>query len=79
MMEPRASVVLTKREGKSWWAITVRLGHRKYEGDLYFLGARYRIATLEEQLARYTTMYQQARDELYDYQDRYGSLDSPSD
>lgn len=77
MVEPRLGVRITKHEGKSWWVLTVRVGHRKYEGDLYFLGARYRIASLQEQLDRTTGQLASVREELDEYQGRFGFLDSP--
>lgn len=74
MVDRGLHVLVTKMEGKSWWKVTVRVAGRKYEGDVYMLGARSRIATLNERVVMLQSKVQQLSDELYDYQDKYGVL-----
>jgi hypothetical protein len=72
MTDPTVYVRVEKRKGKSWWTATFRFGTRKYELDFYMLGARFRIASLTEELERTKRNLEQVEAHLDEYRDRYG-------
>jgi hypothetical protein len=70
MTDEAVYVGVKKMEGKSWWQVTLRIGTHKYEWDLYALGARWRIATLNEQNRQLRRQVDALREMVDEYEEK---------